>query len=437
MRSPRQSIRFCTSNDGTRIAFAESGAGPPLIKAANWLSHLEFDWDSPVWRHWLVELSRTHRLVRYDERGCGLSDWNVADLSFEAWLRDLELVVDATGLERFPLLGISQGASIAIAYAVKYPERVSHLVLHGGYARGRALRSASDGQRESAELMLKVMEMGWGGENPAFRQFFTSHFIPDASLEQQRWFNELQRISTSPANAVRFMKVLTEIDVEALLPRVECPTLILHPTHDAAVAFEEGRLMASRIPGARFVPLESGNHLLLESEPAWRRFTEELETFLPGATSGGTAFAELTPRERDLVELIAQGRDNAQIAAKLALSEKTVRNHITHIFAKLEVENRAQAIVLARNAGFGPILTDSGRESHAFVPLHGAHRDVRLMRRRLRVTTMRLIAELTAFTEETPWKSSIARAPTSATPSASRYRSAFAGTSIAMSFATA
>jgi DNA-binding CsgD family transcriptional regulator len=201
--------------------------------------------------------------------------------------------------------------------------------------------------------MLKVMEMGWGGENPAFRQFFTSHFIPDASLEQQRWFNELQRISTSPANAVRFMKVLTEIDVEALLPRVECPTLILHPTHDAAVAFEEGRLMASRIPGARFVPLESGNHLLLESEPAWRRFTEELETFLPGATSGGTAFAELTPRERDLVELIAQGRDNAQIAAKLALSEKTVRNHITHIFAKLEVENRAQAIVLARNAGFG------------------------------------------------------------------------------------
>jgi len=353
MRSPRQSIRFCTSNDGTRIAFAESGAGPPLIKAANWLSHLEFDWDSPVWRHWLVELSRTHRLVRYDERGCGLSDWNVEDLSFEAWLRDLELVVDATGLERFPLLGISQGASIAIAYAVKYPERVSHLVLHGGYARGRALRSANDGQRESAELMLKLMEMGWGGENPAFRQFFTSHFIPDASLEQQRWFNELQRISTSPANAVRFMKVLTEIDVEALLPRVACPTLILHPTHDAAVAFEEGRLMASRIPGARFVPLESGNHLLLESEPAWRRFTEELETFLPGATSGGTAFAELTPRERDLVELIAQGRDNAQIAAKLALSEKTVRNHITHIFAKLEVENRAQAIVLARNAGFG------------------------------------------------------------------------------------
>ena len=164
MRSPRQSIRFCTSNDGTRIAFAESGDGPPLIKAANWLSHLEFDWDSPVWRHWLVELSRTHRLVRYDERGCGLSDWNVEDLSFEAWLRDLELVVDATGLERFPLLGISQGASIAIAYAVKYPERVSHLVLHGGYARGRALRSASEGQRESAELMLKLMEMGWGGE---------------------------------------------------------------------------------------------------------------------------------------------------------------------------------------------------------------------------------------------------------------------------------
>ena len=353
MRSPRQSIRFCTSLDGTRIAYAESGEGPPLIKAANWLSHLEFDWDSPVWRHWLVELSRTHRLVRYDERGCGLSDWNVEDLSFEAWLRDLEVVVDATGLDRFPLLGISQGASIAIAYAVKHPDRVSHLVLHGGYARGRALRAASEAQRESADLMLKLVELGWGGENPAFRQFFTSHFIPDASLEQQRWFNELQRMSTSPANALRFMKVLTEIDVDSLLPSVACPTLILHPTHDAAVAFEEGRLMASRIPGARFVPLNSGNHLLLESEPAWRRFTKELEAFLPGATRGGTAFAQLTPRERELVELIAQGRDNAQIAAKLVLSEKTVRNHITHIFAKLEVENRAQTIVLARNAGFG------------------------------------------------------------------------------------
>lgn len=353
MRPRKQTIRFCTSNDGTRIAYAESGEGPPLIKAANWLSHLEFDWDSPVWRHWLAELSRTHRLIRYDERGCGLSDWNVEDLSFEAWLLDLEVVVKATGFERFPLLGISQGASIAIAYAVEHPERVTHLVLHGGYARGRALRTGSAQQQESAQVLQKLVEMGWGGRNPAFRQFFTSHFIPDASLEQQRWFNELQRITMSPANALRFMKVLSEIDVEDLLPKVRCPTLILHPTHDAAVPFEEGRLMASRIPGARFVPLESGNHLLLESEPAWARFKEEVEAFLPTMTSGSSTFARLTPRERELVELIAQGRDNAQIAANLGVSEKTVRNHITNIFAKLEVENRAQAIVLARNASFG------------------------------------------------------------------------------------
>ena len=348
----KQTIRFCNSDDGVRIAYAESGEGPPLVKVANWLSHLEFDWDSPVWRHWLVELSRTHRLVRYDERGCGLSDWNVDELSFEKWLRDLELVVDATGLDRFPLLGISQGASIAIAYAVKHPERVTHLVFHGGYARGRLLRTTAQ-QLEIADVLQKMVTMGWGQENPAFRQFFTTVFIPDASLEQQRWFNELQRVSTSPANALRFLEVLNNIDVQALLPQVKCPTLIFHATHDAAVPFEESRLLASRIAGARFVPLESANHLLLESEPAWQRFKDELQSFLPGATSGGAPFAEITPRERDLVELIAQGRDNAQIAAKLGLSEKTVRNHITHIFAKLEVENRAQAIVLARNAGFG------------------------------------------------------------------------------------
>jgi pimeloyl-ACP methyl ester carboxylesterase/DNA-binding CsgD family transcriptional regulator len=350
---PKQSIRFCTSDDGTRIAYAESGEGPPLVKAANWLTHLEYDWNSPVWRHWLVELSRRHRLIRYDERGCGLSDWNAEDLSFEAWIRDLDVVVKASGLQRFALLGISQGAAVAIAYAVRYPERVTHLVLHGGYALGRAARAATAPQREAAQMLVKMVELGWGQENPALRQFFTSHFIPGATLEQQHWFNELERISTSPANAVRFMEILGSIDVVDLLPKVTCPTLILHPTRDAAVAFEEGRLMASLIPGARFVPLEGANHLLLESEPAWKRFVEEVEAFLPGATSGSASFAGLTRRELDLVELIAQGRDNAQIAATLGLTDKTVRNHITHIYAKLEVENRAQAIVLARNAGFG------------------------------------------------------------------------------------
>ena len=350
---PRQSIRFLTSDDGTRIACAESGDGPPLVKVANWLSHLEFEWDSPVWRHWLTELSRRYRLLRYDQRGCGLSDWNAKDISFHAWLRDLERVVDATGLERFPLLCISQGASIGIAYAVSHPERVSHLVIHGGYARGRAVRASTPEESEVAAMMLRMVELGWGKANPAFRQVFTARFLPEASLEQQRWFNELQRISASPEGALRLLTVAGAIDVVDLLPEVRCPTLIVHSADDAAVPFDEGRLLASRIPGARFVPLESPNHLLLETEPGWRRFLEELEAFLPGATAPPHAFGGLTPRERDLLELLARGRDNAQIAATLGLSEKTVRNHVTHIFAKLEVETRAQAIVMARDAGFG------------------------------------------------------------------------------------
>jgi DNA-binding CsgD family transcriptional regulator len=201
-------------------------------------------------------------------------------------------------------------------------------------------------------VMIRLAEIGWGQQNPAFRQFFTTQFIPDGTPEQHQWFNELERISTSPANAGRFMRVFGEIDVDALLPQVACPTLVFHCVRDARVPFDEGRLIAGRIPGARFVPLESNNHLLLETEPAWRRFVEELRAFLPEAGSKGN-FAELTPRELELVELIAQGRDNAQIAAHLGLSAKTVRNHITSIFAKLEVENRAQAIVLARKSGFG------------------------------------------------------------------------------------
>lgn len=349
----RQRIQFRSSHDGARIAYATSGNGPPLVKAANWLSHLEFDWESPVWSPMLRELARDHTLVRYDERGCGLSDWNVPELSFEAWVRDLETVVEATGFERFPLLGISQGASIAIAYAVRHPERVTHLIIHSGYARGRLKRSTTPEQREEAETMNKLAELGWGQENPAFRQFFTTQFIPGGTPAQHHWFNELERISTSPSNAGRFMRVFNEIDVEPLLCRVQCPTLVLHTTRDARVPFDEGRLIASGIPGARFVPLESGNHLLLESEPAWQRWLDEVRAFLPSTQSDDPTFGALTSRERELVELIAQGRDNAQTAAHLGLSEKTVRNHVTRIFSKLEVENRGQAIVLAREAGFG------------------------------------------------------------------------------------
>ncbi len=355
MSLPKQQLRFARSHDGVRLAYACTGSGPPLIKAATWLSHLEYDWDSPVWSHLLRELSQQCSFVRYDERGCGLSDWAVEDLSFDSWVRDLETVADAVGFDRFALLGMSQGASIAIAYAVRHPERVSHLVLHGGYARGRLVRSNTPEQREEAETMNKLAELGWGKADPAFRQFFTTQFIPGGTPEQHQWFNELERISTSPANAVRFMREFSRIDVTALLSRVPCPTLVLHSRHEVRQPFEEGRLLATAIPGAQFVPIDSRNHLLLESEPGWRAWIDEVRAFLPQADARrtGREFASLTERQRELLELIAQGRDNAQIAAVLGLSEKTVRNHITGIFSRLEVENRAQAIVMARDAGFG------------------------------------------------------------------------------------
>jgi pimeloyl-ACP methyl ester carboxylesterase/DNA-binding CsgD family transcriptional regulator len=350
-----QQIRFAKSHDGVRLAYAASGRGHPLVKAATWLSHLEHDWTSPVWQHVLQELSARYQLVRYDERGCGLSDWNVPELSFDSWVRDLETVTDAIGAERFALLGLSQGASIAIAYAVKHPERVTHLVLHGGYARGRLVRSSTPQQAEEAEMMARLAEIGWGKSDKSFRQFFTTQFIPGGTPEQHEWFNELERISTSPANAANFMRAFNTIDVTALLPRVRCPTLVLHSTRDVRVPFDEGRLIAGAIPGAQFVPIDSGNHLLLQNEPGWARALAEIEAFLPRGVAAGAdpRIGALTPRLVGLLDLMAQGRDNAQIAAVLGLSEKTVRNHITVLFDKLEVQTRAQAIVMARENGLG------------------------------------------------------------------------------------
>ena len=350
----KQQVRFARSHDGVRLAWATTGSGPPLIKVATWLSHLEHDIDSPVWGHLVRELSRRGTYVRYDERGCGLSDWTVDYLSFASWVADLESVADAAGFDRFALLGISQGASIAIDYAVRHPERVTHLVIHGGYARGRLVRSNTPEQREEAEMMTRLAALGWGKADPSFRQFFTTQFIPDGTAEQHQWFNEHERISTSPANAARFMREFAHIDVVERLPQVSCPTLVLHSRHEVRVPFDEGRLIASAIPGARFVPIDSRNHLLLESEPGWQHWIDEVRAFLPsGHPAVGRAFDALTGRQRELLELIAQGRDNAQIAALLGLSEKTVRNHITGIFDRLHVENRAQAIVRAREAGFG------------------------------------------------------------------------------------
>ncbi|UGQ47428.1 alpha/beta fold hydrolase [Massilia endophytica] len=345
---PKQEIRLCTTPDHVRIAYAMSGNGPPLVKAANWLSHVEYDWESPVWNHLLTELSREHTLIRYDARGCGLSDRNPPGLSMRGWELDLETVVEAATPLSFPLIGISQGAALAVAYAVAHPHRVSRLVLSGGFARGRMKRQPDARQREEAELMIRMAELGWSRDNPAFRQFFTSQFIPGGSIEQQQWFNELLRISIDPAMAAQFLRVSNDIDVMDLLPLVQCPTLVLHAKDDARVPFDEGRLIASRIPNARFVPLESENHLLLEHEPAWRRWVQEIRTFLRSDEVGRpNRFAALTRRERDILALMCTGRDNAQIAASLNVSEKTVRNHNTSIYTKLQVENRAQATALA------------------------------------------------------------------------------------------
>lgn len=347
-----QSIRFATARDGVRIAYATSGSGPPLVKAANWLSHLEFDWDSPVWRHWLRDLSARHTLIRYDERGCGLSDRDVADLSFQSWVSDLETVVDTVGVPSFPLLGVSQGAAVAIAYAARNPGRVSHLILYGAYGRGRLVRDPSPRQREESQTMLKIIELGWGRESDAFRQVFTAQFIPGGSLEQLHGFNELQRISASPANAARFLAEFDRVDVMAAATRVRCPTVVLHARGDQRVPFDEGRLLAAQIPGAQFVPLESRNHVLLE-EPAWDELMAVASDFLGTPAGGASAFGELTSRERELLELIARGLDNAGIAERVGLQVKTVRNHVTRIYDKLCVRTRAEAIVKAREAGLG------------------------------------------------------------------------------------
>lgn len=352
-------IHFCTSPDGVRIAYAFAGKGPPLVKAANWLTHLQFDWPSPLWRHWLTELSKDRLLVRYDERGCGLSDRDVTDLSFESWVRDLEAVVDATGLDRFALFGMSQGGAVAIAYAARHPERVTHLVLCGAYARGRYQRGGSKAEIEENEMTIELAKRGWERDNPAFRQTFATLLCPDGAPEQHRSFTEMMRLSTSAANAGELMRHFTAVDVRELATQVCCPTLIVHARNDGGVQFEEGRLLASLIPGSRFVPVEGRNHILLEHEPAWSQFVEELQAFLPG---GGRkdrvgdlpdAFRKLSAREREVTALLADGLDNRQIAARLLVSEKTVRNHVTSIFCKLGVRTRARAIVRAREVGYG------------------------------------------------------------------------------------
>ncbi len=277
--SLRHEVRFCSAADGPTIAMADVGQGPPVVKAGNWLNHLEYDWESPVWSHLLHWFATRHRLVRYDSRGNGLSDWDVGEVTLNSFVTDLEAVVDSLGLETFTLFGVSQGCAVSIAYAVKHPERVNKLVLYGGFALGRRMRG-SEVDAAQAEAMLTLMKTGWGQENPAFRQIFTSLFIPGATPEQMNWFNNLQRITTSAENAVKMRLISDHMNIVHLLPQVKAPTLVLHCKDDAVQPFAEGRRIAAGIPGARFVLLEGRNHLILENDPGWPRFQSEVEEFL-------------------------------------------------------------------------------------------------------------------------------------------------------------
>jgi pimeloyl-ACP methyl ester carboxylesterase/DNA-binding CsgD family transcriptional regulator len=348
-----QTIRFTRSADGVRLAYAQSGTGPPLVKAANWLSHLEFDWQSPVWKHWFCYFSGRHRLIRYDTRGCGLSDWDAADLTLEAQVADLEAVVDAAGVERFDLLGISQGGAVATEYSIRHPERVSHLVLYGAFARGWRERGEESIRKFCA--LNDLVRLGWAQDNPAFRRLFANMFIPEASAEQERWFSDLMRMTSRPEIAACILEATSTINVVDRLPEVSVPTLVIHAREDACVPYSEGRTFATGIRGASFVSLDSRNHILLESEPAWARFCEAFGAFIGHAgvaspPSSTACFDELTDRERDILRHLACGLSNAEIAERVFLSEKTVRNHLTSIFSKLDVDSRSKAIVLARSS---------------------------------------------------------------------------------------
>ncbi len=274
-----QRIGFCEAADGAKIAFATIGSGPPLLKAANWLNHLEFDWDSPIWGKSFAAAAKGRTFIRYDERGCGLSDWDVADLSFDAFVTDLEAVADKLELQRFPLLGISQGCAVSIEYAVRHPERVSGLILISGYAAGWKI-SATEEEKARRVAVRTLTEVGWGTDNPAYRHIFSQTFMPDATAEELNWFDEFQRRTTSPKNAARFQDAFGLIDVRHRLADVSVPTIVIHSKYDQRIPLDQGRALAAAIPNATFVPLESRNHILVDSEPAWQVCSNAIRGFL-------------------------------------------------------------------------------------------------------------------------------------------------------------
>jgi pimeloyl-ACP methyl ester carboxylesterase/DNA-binding CsgD family transcriptional regulator len=342
---PAQQIRFCEAPDGVRIAYAVSGTGPPMLVSTCWLSHLQHDWESPVWRHFLDEVGRFVTIVRYDERGYGLSDWDVTDHGLEARIGDLEAVADH---ERFALMGMAQGGPPAISYATRHPERVTRLLFYGSYAG--ATRTRQD--EEQIEAFAQLIKVGWGRPEHTFRRVFTSMMIPGATEEQMLWLDELQRVAASASTASDALRQRSAYSCADLLPAIDVPTLVLHSRGDRMNDFEAGRLLATHIPGARLVPLDSDNHIVLGDEPAWQVFVEEVRAFLaPDGTPAPTTDV-LSAREREVVALVADGCSNDEIAAELVLSVRTVERHLQNAYTKLGVRGpsarAAAAAALAR-----------------------------------------------------------------------------------------
>lgn len=319
----------------------------------SWLSNLDYQWQSTAWRPWLEFLWDRNRLIRYDPRGCGLSDRDIGDLSFDSWVHDVDTVLDATGVDRVSLVGLCQGGAVAIRYAASRWDRVERLVLYGTYARGRNRRDDVPLEPAKAKVMLEMLELGWADEDSAFMRSFATQFQPDGTLEHLRTWCKLQRQATSAKNAVALTKIMFDIDVLDDARKIQCPTLVAHVRGDAVVPLEEGRILAREIPGARFIALESRNHFMLPKEQAWGELVDALDSFLPGWRESDELAATLSLREQQVFRAIAEGLDNREIGAALDISEKTVRNHVSGILSKLGVSSRAKAILRAINAGFG------------------------------------------------------------------------------------
>ncbi len=348
----QQEIRFCTSSDGVGLAMALYGSGPVLVKVATWLTHVERDLGSLLDRALIEEFAPRFRYVTYDARGCGLSQRHVDEISLEAWVRDLEAVVDSLGLESFPLLGISQGAAIAVAYAARHPERVSRLILLSGFATSYFTSQRADPKMiEEAETLIKLVELGWGSAQPSFRQVFVSKFLPDATTEQRHAFDELQKATASPEMAVRYLRAMFSINVRDLATELRCPALVMHVKGDQMVTFEQGRRLATLIPGAKFVPLPGDNHVPFDHEPAWAGFVQQVRAFLGIDDRAAASKVALTPRQLEVLTRVAHGRTDKEIARELTLSPRTVEMHVAAAMRALSAKTRAEAVRAASVQG--------------------------------------------------------------------------------------